>query len=40
MTQDQKELLQNATRGELLNALEVATDPELRSAILEELLTR
>lgn len=40
MTNDQKELIQNATRGELLNALEVVTEPEIRSAILEELLNR
>lgn len=34
------EIIQNATRGDLLDALEVETDPVIRGLILEELLAR
>lgn len=34
------ELLRNATRGELLDALEEAKDEELRHLIIQELLSR
>ena len=34
------ELLKNATRGELLDALEEAKDEELRHLIIQELLSR
>ena len=38
--EEMKEIIQFATRGDLLDALEVETDPEIRSLILEELLSR
>ena len=41
MTQEEmKEIIQYSTRGDLLDALEIETDPEIRSLILEELLSR
>ena len=38
ITEEMKEIIQYATRGDLLDALEIETDSEIRSLILEELL--
>ncbi len=37
---DIMEIIQNATRGDLLDALEEVKDEELRHLILQELLSR
>lgn len=37
---EMKEIIQYATRGDLLDALEIEIDPEIRGLILEELLSR
>lgn len=38
--EDMMEIIQNATRGDLLDALEEAKDEEVRHLIIQELLNR
>ena len=38
--EDLLEVIQYATRGDLIDALEIETEPEIRSLIIQELLSR